>query len=160
MQVEGGRGARVAAAKFRVAAVADGDVLQPPVHDQIDQRRGREDAVRDQIAAEPVEAGADQGADDDDGEADLRIEILADVEIGAVADGAAIDRAIFAQRRRDVQRDRPAAAAALDLVRRVRGVNRQTGVAPQLAQDGLGGRRYLTSTSYIYSVETSSSGMK
>ena len=41
VQVERGRGARVGAAELGVAAVADGQVLQPPVDDEIDERRRR-----------------------------------------------------------------------------------------------------------------------
>ena len=86
-----GRVARVRAAELGVAAVADGQILQPAVDEQIDQRGGGEDAVGDEIALEPVERRADHDADDHDGEAHLRIEVLAAVEVGAAADGAAID---------------------------------------------------------------------
>ena len=44
-----GGGARVAAAELGVAAVADGQILQPPVDDQIDERGAAEDAVGDEI---------------------------------------------------------------------------------------------------------------
>ena len=48
------------AAELGVAAVADGEILQPAVDDQIDERRGGEDAVGDEIALEPVEDRADR----------------------------------------------------------------------------------------------------
>ena len=66
MEVEGGRGPRIGAAELGVAAIADGDVLQASVDHEIDERRASEDAVRDQIAAEPVEHGADDRARGDE----------------------------------------------------------------------------------------------
>ena len=56
MQIEGGRIPRVGAAELGVAAVADREILEAPVDDQVDERRGGEDAVGDEIALEPVEA--------------------------------------------------------------------------------------------------------
>ena len=64
VEVEGGRGARIGAAEFGVTTITDGDVLQASVHHEIDERRASEDGVRDQIAAEPVEHGADDRARD------------------------------------------------------------------------------------------------
>ena len=78
----------IGAAELGVAAIADGQVLQPAVDDEIDQRGGGEDAVGDEVAAEPVEDAADRRADDDDREPDLRIEVLADVEVARPADRA------------------------------------------------------------------------
>src|SRR3954452_13439652 len=65
MQVEGGGGAAIRAAELGVAALADRHVLETTVDDEIDERRRAQDAVGDQVLAEPVEPGADQGADDD-----------------------------------------------------------------------------------------------
>jgi hypothetical protein len=45
-----------------------------------------ENAVCDEILAKPVEHRADERADDDNGETQLRVEILPDVEIAAEAD--------------------------------------------------------------------------
>ena len=56
----------------------------------IDRRRG-ENAVGNQVALEPVEARADDDADDDNRQAQLRIEVLAAVEVGAAAHRTAID---------------------------------------------------------------------
>ncbi len=117
MQVERRRRARVIAAEFGVAAVADRDVFQPPVDDEIDQRRGGKDAIGDEVAAEPIERSADRRADDHDGEADFRIEVLSDVEVAAVADRAAIDAAVAANRVAPRQRDVAPAAAAPDIRR-------------------------------------------
>src|SRR5262249_41729742 len=61
VEIEGAGGSRVGSAEFRVAAIADGEILEPPVDNQVDERGGGEDAVGDQVAAVPVEAGADQG---------------------------------------------------------------------------------------------------
>ena len=97
-------GARVGAAEFRVTAVADGQILQPSVDNEIDERRRGENAVGDQVAAEPVEHSADQRADDDDRQSDLRIEVLSDVEVSAAADRAPIDGAIGLDRVADVER--------------------------------------------------------
>src|SRR4051812_29633094 len=92
MQVERRCTVRERTAELRVAAIAHRQILQPSVDRQIDQRRRRENAVGDEIAAEPVEAGADQRADDDNREPQLGIEILAQVEVAAFTDRAAIDR--------------------------------------------------------------------
>src|SRR6266566_189391 len=118
MKIEGGRGPLVGAAEFGVAAVADGDVPEPSVDDEIDQRGGAENPVRDEILAEPVEHAARQRADDDDREADFRIEVLADVEIAAAADRTAIYGAILAHAVADRNRSLRAAPAALDRRRR------------------------------------------
>jgi len=137
VQVEGGRAAFVLAAELGVTAVADGEVLQSAIHDEIDERRRPENAVRDQIAAEPVEAGADERADDDDGEADLGIEVLADVEIGTGTDGTAIDGGAGAHRPGDRQRDFASAATARDRRRHISGVNRQTRIAFRTLREDL-----------------------
>src|SRR5439155_11584604 len=57
-------------AKLRVAAIAHGDIAETPVDDKINQCGKRENAVGDKVSTEPVEAGADERADDDDREAD------------------------------------------------------------------------------------------
>ena len=59
MKIERRRRAFVAPTKFGVAPVADRHFFQPAVDDQIDERCERQDAVRDQIALEPVEDCAD-----------------------------------------------------------------------------------------------------
>src|SRR5262245_49210482 len=64
VQVERRRFADVRAPELGVASIADRDVLEPPVDDEIDERGGCQDPVRDEIAAEPIEGGADQRADD------------------------------------------------------------------------------------------------
>src|SRR2546425_1903887 len=137
VKIEGRRAAFVFAAELGVTAVADGEVLQSAIHDEIDERRRPENAVRDQIAAEPVEARADERADDDDGEADLGIEVLADVEIGAGTDRTAIDGGVGAHRLADRQRDFTAAAAAFDRRRRILRVNRQTRIAFRTLREDL-----------------------
>ena len=54
---------------IRVAAIADGQILQPSVDDQIDQRGGAENAVGDQIAARTSRTRAlIERADDHDGQ--------------------------------------------------------------------------------------------
>ena len=94
MKVECPRRALVAAAEFGVAPIADGHVVQPAVDNEIHEDGSGENRVRDQIASEPVERAADERPDGDDGQADFRIEILADIEVLAGADRAAIDGAI------------------------------------------------------------------
>src|SRR2546426_2510453 len=98
VQVEGWRGARVRTSEFGVAPVTDGHFFDVPVHDEVDERCAAEDAVGDEVAAEPVEAGTDSGADDDDRQSHLRIEIFAHVEIFAATHRTSIDRAIVADR--------------------------------------------------------------
>ena len=112
-----------------MAAVADRQVLQPPVDREIDQRGSAKDGVGDQIAAEPVEGRADQRTGDDDGETEFRIEILAQVEVAAVTHGTTIDRAAGAHRIGHRQRDVAATPAARDDVGRVARVDGQAGVA-------------------------------
>src|SRR5687767_8163257 len=85
-------------AELAVAPIADRDIAEAPVDEQIDQRGASEDAVGDQIFCKPVEDGADEGADDDDREADFGIEVLADVEVAAAAYGTNIDTRIAAHR--------------------------------------------------------------
>src|SRR5215510_8641118 len=103
MQVERRCVALIRATELGVTAIADGDVLQAAVDDEIDERGGSENAVGDEIPAEPVEAGADERANDDDGETNFGIEILADVEVSAAADRAAIDQLVIAHRLADRQ---------------------------------------------------------
>jgi hypothetical protein len=97
-----------------VAPVTHGEIAEPSIHDEVDEHRNGKDAVGNQIEAEPVEASADDGADDDDGEPDARIEVLADIEIPAFADGTAIDCAISPERIAEGERDFAAAASADD----------------------------------------------
>src|SRR5262249_23502258 len=129
VEVEGRRAALISAAEFAVAAVAYRHVLQLAVDDEIDQRGPGQDAVGNEIAAEPVEGGAYQPADDDDRQPDFRIEILANVEVRTLADRASIDRAILCHRAGHVQRDVASAAAARDASRTIGGIDGQTGVA-------------------------------
>ena len=68
-----------------------------PVDPQDYDRREREDAVGDEIFAEPVEAGADQTATDDDRQSELGIEILADVEVPARADRTRVNARVAAK---------------------------------------------------------------
>src|SRR5205807_4963037 len=91
MEVEVRRRPLIATAELRVAAVADRHITETAVHDQIDEHRKRQNAVGDQVAAEPVKDRADERADDNDREAHLRIEVLPDVKIPAAADGTVID---------------------------------------------------------------------
>src|SRR5262249_54027676 len=129
VEIKGGSRPCVRAAELRVAAIADGDVLEPAVDDEIDERGGTENAVRDEILAEPVKDGADQCADNDHGEADLRIEVFPRVEVAAGAYGTAIDRPIAAYGVGHRQRNHAPAAAALDGRRCVDGADRKSGVA-------------------------------
>src|SRR4051794_31846862 len=76
VEVEGRRGSGLGAAELRVAAVADREILQSSVNEQIDKRRGGQVAVRDEIALEKVEDNADRDADDDDGQTHLGVEVL------------------------------------------------------------------------------------
>jgi hypothetical protein len=82
-----------------VAAVTHGQVLQPAVDDEIDERGAAQDGIRHEVPAEPVEEGADEGADDDDGQAQPGIEVLAQIEIPAAAERADINGAILSYRR-------------------------------------------------------------
>ena len=129
VQIERRRGLRIGAAEFGVAAVADRQVLQPAVDDEIDQRGGGKNAVRDEIAAEPVEHPADQRADDHHGQPDLGIEILAAVKVGAVTHRTAIHGAIEPERLADLERDVAAAASARDRRRLFVAADRQARVA-------------------------------
>ena len=137
MKVERRRRARIGTAKFTVTAVTDGDVLQSSIDNQIDQRRRRENAVGNDVAAEPIKYPADQRTDDDNGQADSWIEVLPDVEVSAVADWTSIDRRVTANRSRKRQRNIAAAAAALDGGRRVRGAQRKTRVTLGTADDNV-----------------------
>src|SRR5437762_14329134 len=76
VQIEGSSGAGIRPAELRVAPVADGEVFEPSVDDEIDQSRAGQNAVRDQVAAQPVKAAAHECADDDHREADPGIEVL------------------------------------------------------------------------------------
>ena len=104
----------VLAAELRVAAIADCHVAQAAVHEQVDERGPPQDAVGDQIFPEPVEDRANQRADDDDREPDLRIEVFADVEVRATANRTRIDTRIAAERVAECERQDVAAAPALD----------------------------------------------
>ena len=121
VQIEGGRSARVRPSELGVAPVAHRHFFEPLINDEVDERGAAEDAVGDQVAAEPVEAGADRGADGDDSQSDFGIEVFARVEIGAGAQGTSIDRPIVANRLADRQGNAAAAAAARDGTRRVDG---------------------------------------
>src|SRR5579872_3856201 len=120
-----------------MASVADGEILQTAVHDQIDQRRRRENRIGNEIAAEPVEHRTDCRADNDDRQADLRIEILARVEVAAATYRATINRAIFDEHRREFERDLASAAAALDRGRLVARAHREAGVARRTFRNDL-----------------------
>src|SRR5437870_12573057 len=137
MEIEGGRRARVSAAEFGVAAIADGQSFQATGDDEIDERSGGEDRVRGEILAEPVERAADDGADDDHGEADFGIEVFARVEVGAVTDRASIDAAVRPHRLGDGQRNLMAAASALDCRRRIGTTNRKARIAFRTLRENL-----------------------
>ena len=139
VQVERGRGSGVGAAEFSVAAVADGQVLQPTVDNQIDERGTGENAVRDQISSEPVEAGADQRADDHDGQPDFGIEILSTVEVCAVTDRTPIDAVIQPHRVADLQGDIVSAASARDRGRLLVAGDGQAGVARRASGENVQG---------------------
>jgi hypothetical protein len=128
VQVEGWRGARARTSEFGVAPVTDGDFFEVPIHDEVDERCAAEDAVSDEIAAYPVEAGADGGADDDDRQSHLWIEILSRVEIFAATHWTSIDGAIVADRFADRQGDPASASAAPNGARGVGGSDGKTGI--------------------------------
>ena len=128
MQVESWRAARVRTSKFGVAPVTNGHFFEAPIYDEVDERCAAQDAVGDEIAAEPVEAGADAGAHDDDRQSHLRIEIFARVEIFAATHRTSIDRAIVADRFADRQRNAASAPAALNGARGVGGSDGETGI--------------------------------
>ena len=130
-----GRGPLVFAAELAVASIADRDIAEAPVDEQVDQRGASEDAVGNQIFPKPVEDGADERADDDDREADFGIEVLADVEVAAAAYGTDIDTRIAAHRVAEVQRQHVSAAAALDGLWRVGGAHEQPRVALRAVRD-------------------------
>src|SRR5262245_39694732 len=96
MQIKGRSRAAICASKFAVAAIADRHVFQPAIHDEIDECRRSENAVREEIPADKVEPGADRSADDHHRESHLWIEVLTYVEVGSLADRAAIDGTILA----------------------------------------------------------------
>src|SRR4051812_19258235 len=112
-----------------MAAVAHGDEPDESIDDEIDEHNAAKHRVRNDVAVEPVEYGADHGAERDDRDADLRIEVLADVKISARADGTSIDGVIGSEILGHVERNGRAAAAALDCRRAIRGGDRQTGPA-------------------------------
>src|SRR5262245_11838481 len=91
MEIERRRRARVGAAELRVAAITHGDIFQPAVDDEIDERDGREDAVRDEVAVEPIKDGAHDSAGHDDRHTDGWIEILPDVEVRSAAHWTSVD---------------------------------------------------------------------
>src|SRR5215471_4111681 len=76
VKIERRRGSLVGTSELRVATIADCQLGQPAVHNQVDDNSAAKNAVGDQVEAEPVERGADERADDDDREADLRVEVL------------------------------------------------------------------------------------
>ena len=129
VEIEGGSRARVRPAKFGVTAVADGQDREPAVDRQVDEHCDAQQAVRNQIAAEPVEHGADERADHDDGEADLGIEVLARVEIAALTDRTDVDGIVVTKFRADGERNLAAASSAADGGGPVNGINRQAGIA-------------------------------
>src|SRR5919198_49660 len=137
VQIEGRRGPRVFAAELGMTAIADGQIFQATVDDEIDERGRGEDGVCHEILAEPVERPTDEGADDDHGEADFGIEIFARVEIGAVTDVASIDAAVRSDRFGDRQRNLEAAASTFDGRRRIGASNRQARVAPRAFRENL-----------------------
>src|SRR5262249_19166271 len=119
VEVEGRSTSLIPAAEFAAAAVAPRHVLQTTVTTATDHGSDGQNAVGDEIAAEPVEAGADERADDDDRQPDLWIEVLANVEVRALADRASIDGAILGHGARHVQSDVASAAATLDAGRTI-----------------------------------------
>ena len=149
-------------AELAVASIADGDIAEAAVDEQIDQRRAAQDAVGDQIFPEPVEDRADQRADDDDREADFGIEVLADVEVGAAANRTHVDARVAAKRVAERQRQHMTAAAALDRLGRFGGAHGQPRVAFRAMGDDLHqtgtlveSSRYLASTSPTITVKKS-----
>src|SRR6185436_19871910 len=114
MQIECRSRPWIRTAEFRVAPVTDRHLLEPPVDDEVDERGRCENAVRDQVAAEPVERSTDHRADDDDREADFRIEVLARVKIRALAHWTYVHRTVGADRVAERQRDGTTASAARD----------------------------------------------
>jgi hypothetical protein len=129
VQIEGGRGARVAAAEFGMAAIADGEVFEPAVDNEIDEGRGGQQAVRDYVAAKPVEHRADGRAGDDDREPDLGIEVLSRVEVRALTHRTRVDARIVTNGLADRQLDVAAASPAADRRGCLSGIDRQAGVA-------------------------------
>ena len=141
MQIERRRGSDIRAAEFGVAAIADRQIFQSTVDKQIDEHGAGENAVRYEIAAEPVEGAADDRADDDDGQPDLGIEILSTVEVGPVTDRAAIDFPIRAHRVADLQGDVAPAASASDRGRLFVPADRQARIAFRASGEDLQGGR-------------------
>ena len=134
MKIESRCGARISTPKFSVAPVADGEILQPSVDNEIDERRAGENAVRDEIASEPVEDAAGERAGDHHAQPDLGIEILSAVELGAVTHRTAIYSLIRPQRVADLQPDAAPAASARDGLRLLVAADGQIGVATLLAR--------------------------
>src|SRR5262245_23645055 len=112
-----------------MTAVAHRHFLQAPVDDEIDERGNREDAVRDEITLEPVEQRADRRADDDDRQADLGVEVLADIEITAGAHRTLVDDFIGTNRRRPRHWYRASAVATTNHVRRAQRIHRKARIA-------------------------------
>src|SRR5438105_2419076 len=162
MEVEVRRRPLIATAELRVAAVADRHITEAPVHDQIDEHRERQNAIGDQVAAEPVEDRADERADDDDGEAHLRVEVLPDVKIGAAAHGTDIDLRVGRQRAAERQWNFASAPAASDRRRRVAGAHRKPGIALRTLRENIHqtgivveSSKYFASTSPTITVKKS-----
>ena len=118
-----------------MAAIADGHILEPPVDHKINQHGNGENAVGDEILLEPIEHRADQRADNDDRQADLRIEILADVEIRSGAYRATVNGAVAANFVADIEPHLFSTSTTSDQRLRIGGVHRQTGVALRTLRD-------------------------
>lgn len=124
VEIEGSGGPLILTAEFRVTAITDGDVSEPSIDDEIDENGQRENAVGREVFAEPIEDRADQCTDDHDREADLGIEILPHVKLGAGADGTHVHPRIVTHGSRERERNRVAAAPALDRTWRIRRADR------------------------------------
>ena len=105
-----------------MAAIADREVLEPAVDKQINQGDDTQYAVGDEVETIPVEPGTDQGSDNHDGQTKLRVEILAKVEVAALAEWTRIDSFVCPHRISDHQRYRRAAPTTRRLVGWRRGV--------------------------------------
>src|SRR5215831_3074432 len=125
MKIKGWRCALVDAAELGMTAVTHRHFLQASIDHEIDQRGERQDAVRNEVALEPVEHRADRRADDDDREADLWVEVLADVKISAGAYRTLVDDLVGADSRRPGHRYRASAVPTADRVRRARRLHRE-----------------------------------
>ena len=129
VQIEVRRRSFVLSPKLAVASIADGDISQTTIDDQIDQRRTGENAIRDQVLTKPVEDAADHCTDDDDRQTQFGIEVLANVEIVACANRADVDTCIVAQGLGKREPYDMAAAAASDRLGRVGSADGQTCIA-------------------------------